>query len=61
MLDWIMMGLGLVKALCQDTRPEPPTKEPVVARDCWWRAYHATCIRRAALAHDMEGRTARWN
>lgn len=63
MLDLLLLGLGVAKSLIRDTRPTPRPfpRAPVTANDTWWRAYHGLCIKRARQAHDMEGRTAKWN
>jgi hypothetical protein len=63
MLDLLLMGLGVMRCLIADTRPTPRPlpRDQVMAHDAWWRLYHHRCIQRAALAHDMEGRTAKWN
>lgn len=63
MLDLFLLGLGVARCLIRDTRPAPRPlpRSQATANDTWWRAYHDKCIQRAVLAHDMEGRTAKWN
>lgn len=63
MLDLFLLGIGVAKCLIFDGRPAPKRlpSAPVTANDTWWRAYHGLCIQRAAMAHDMEGRAAKWN